>query len=129
MRTIGMGIDAVEVARVRRMIEEHGSRFLDRCFTAQEREYSVGQPRRAAEHLAARFAAKEAAFKAMGTGWSGGMAWTDVEVVRSESGAPGLYLCGEAARIAAGLGIDTWLLSLTHTDSLAIASAIGLSTR
>lgn len=111
------------------MIEDHGSRFLDRCFTAREREYALGQSRRAAEHFAARFAAKEAAFKAMGTGWSRGMAWTEVEVVRSESGAPGLHLCGEAGRIAVGLGIDTWLVSLTHTDSLAIASVIGLSAR
>jgi holo-[acyl-carrier protein] synthase len=119
------GIDIVEVPRIARMLREHGERFLERCFTAAEREYCLAGKRRD-EHLAGRFAAKEAVLKALGTGWKNGIAWTDVEVVRDQSGAPSVRLRGPAARLAAERGIGAWSLSLSHTAGYAVASAIGL---
>ena len=119
---VGHGIDLVEDARIARMVEEHGDRFLERIFTAGERADSGGAAR--VERLAARFAAKEAVLKALGTGWRGGIAWTDVEVVREASGRPTVRLAGEARTIAAGLGIDSWHLSLSHSGGFSIASAI-----
>ena len=123
MRIAGHGIDLVEVARIARLVDEHGQRFLDRCFTAHEQQCAQDTKRRN-EHLAARFAAKEAVFKALGTGWSGGVAWTDVEVVRLPSGQPSLKVTGRAAEIAAQLGIREWHISITHTDAHAMASVI-----
>jgi holo-[acyl-carrier protein] synthase len=120
------GIDIVEVPRIARMLEEHGERFLDRCFTAAERAYCLAGKRRD-EHLAARFAAKEAVLKALGTGWKDGIAWTDVEIVRDQSGAPSVRLHGAAARSAAELGIGAWSVSLSHTGAYAVASAIGVA--
>jgi holo-[acyl-carrier protein] synthase len=120
------GVDIVEVARISRMIQEHGERFLERCFTQGELGYCTAAKRRD-EHLAARFAAKEAVLKALGTGWRSGIAWTDVEVVRDPAGAPGVRLHGEAARIAAGMGISAWSLSMSHSGQFAVASALGLT--
>lgn len=121
---LGHGIDLVDVARLRRSVEEHGDHFLNRVFTWAERDYCDRQTKRRFEHLAARFAAKEAVFKALGTGWSGGIAWTDVEVIRSEQGRPGARLSGVAAEVAEKIGIVLWHLSLSHTETHAIASAI-----
>jgi holo-[acyl-carrier protein] synthase len=118
------GIDLTEVSRIGRMVAEHGERFLERCFTERERDYA-GDRKRRDEHLAARFAAKEAVLKALGTGWSNGMAWTDVEVVLLPSGQPTIKLAGRAAELAAERGIAGWLVSLTHTETHAMASAIG----
>lgn len=126
MRIAGHGIDLVEVARIARLIDEHGQRFLDRCFTPHEQQSSDSAKRRA-EHLAARFAAKEAVLKALGTGLTGGIAWTDVEVVRQDSGAPGIHLHNEAAKLAASSGITRWLVSLTHTGGHAAASVIAVA--
>ncbi len=123
MRIIGHGIDICEVARIGQMIADHGDRFLERCFTERERTYS-GQSRRTDEHLAARFAAKEAVLKALGTGWQNGIGWTDVEVVLLPSGQPTLSITGRAAEIAKDLGISAWSLSMSHTETHAIASAI-----
>lgn len=120
------GIDAIEVARIARSLEQHGERFLSRVYTEGERAYAEPRARRV-EHLAARFAAKEAVLKAIGTGWRDGIAWTDVEVVLEPSGKPGVKLHGEAARVAASLGITGWALSLSHTKEMAFASAIGFS--
>lgn len=125
MSIIGHGIDLVEVARIRAMLDEHGQRFLDRCFTPAEQAYKADSRRRI-EHLAARFAAKEAVLKALGTGLTGGIAWTDIEVVSTASGAPQIVLHGSARAAAASLGITSWVISLTHTDSLAMASVIAL---
>ncbi len=122
------GIDLAEVARVGDMIDRHGDRFLERCFTPRERAYCDERPKRRAEHYAARFAAKEAVLKAIGTGWSGGIAWTDVEVVRAPEGPVHIELHGEAAAIARCEGIAGWALSLTHTGSSAMASVIGWRT-
>lgn len=125
MNAIAHGIDLVEVARIARMLAEHGESFLDRCFTPAERRYAQGSARRD-EHLAARFAAKEAVLKALGTGWRSGIAWTDVEVVSQASGAPTLALRGHAAQIARERGITAWLVSLSHTEHYAAASVIAL---
>jgi holo-[acyl-carrier protein] synthase len=123
MGIVGHGVDLVEVARIRAMLDEHGDRFLERCFTPSEREYGRGS-KRYVEHLAARFAAKEAAMKAIGTGLDQGMTWHDVEVVRSASGQPRLVLRGKAAEFASVLGAKRWWVSLSHTDTHAIASVI-----
>lgn len=125
-RTIGHGIDLVEIDRLAEMVRRHGDRFLHRCFTEAERAYAEEGGKRRDERLAVRFAAKEAALKAIGTGWRSGITWQDVEVTRLPSGQPGLQLTGQAAAIANDLGITRWLLSLSHTHSHAIASAIAL---
>jgi holo-[acyl-carrier protein] synthase len=123
MRILGHGVDIVEVARIGDMVDEHGDRFLDRCFTAAERGYSQSR-KRGSEHLAGRFAAKEAVLKALGTGWRNGIAWTDVEVVPMATGQPDLKLHGAAAEAARRAGITSWSISISHTESHAMASAI-----
>ncbi len=123
MRVIGHGIDAIDVERIARSLADHGERFLERVYTPGERTYAESSKRRD-EHLAARFAAKEAVMKALGTGWRAGIAWTDIEVVPLASGQPTIHLHGQAANLAAGLGIEEWSLSLTHTRAMAMASAI-----
>jgi len=126
MPIIGHGIDIVETARIRRSIEEHGQRFLDRVYTAVEQNYALKNPKRYFEHLAGRFAAKEAVLKVLGTGWRGGIAWTDIEVVNNTSGQPFVALSGECERIANQLGIAKWHISISHIETHATASAIGL---
>ncbi|MEC9372890.1 MAG: holo-ACP synthase [Planctomycetota bacterium] len=123
---ISHGVDLVEVARIQRMLGDHPERFAERCFTPSERAYCDEGDRRRAERYAARFAAKEAVMKALGTGWRDGMAWTDIEVRRQPSGAPVLFVTGRAAEIASGLGIRRRLISLSHTDGHAFASVIAL---
>ena len=125
MRIIGHGIDLVEVARIAAMLESHGTRFVQRVFTPGEVERGAGS-RREAEHLAARFAAKEAALKALGTGWSEGVAWTDIEVVRLASGQPSLSVTGRAAELASQQGVREWRVSISHTDTHAMASVISI---
>jgi len=125
MRIIGHGIDIVETERIARLLDEHGERFLARCFTRAERAYS-DERRRRLEHLAGRFAAKEAILKVLGTGWSGGIAWTDAEIVKTPSGRPDVLLHGRCAEVAAERGIDEWWLSISHIPTHATASAIGV---
>lgn len=126
MAIVGHGVDIVEIARIARMLDDHPERFLERCFTESEREYGVGT-RRHHEHLAARFAAKEAAMKALGTGLDQGVSWTDIEVVRMSSGEPGLNVTGKAGELAGLKGVVRWWVSLSHTESHAIASVIAES--
>ncbi len=128
MRIVGHGIDIVETNRIERMVLDHGEHFLERCFTAAELAYSMDKKRRS-EHLSGRFAAKEAIFKALGTGWGAGIAWTDAEVVREASGRPVVALHGRCLEVAAGLGIDGWWLSISHIQTHAIASAIAVDSR
>ena len=125
MRILGHGIDLVETDRIAGMIDDHGERFLQRCFTEAEQRYAAANPSRRIEHLAGRFAAKEAILKVLGTGWSGGIAWTDAEVVREPSGKPTIRLHGRAAAVAEELGIAHWWLSISHVRTHAMASAIG----
>lgn len=121
---IGHGIDLVEIARIERMLDEHGERFATRCFTAAERAYAEASAAVRGERYAARFAAKEAALKALGTGLRDGIDWTDIEVDRTAGGRPFLRLHGRAAEIAASLGIEGWAISLTHAGGMAMASVI-----
>jgi holo-[acyl-carrier protein] synthase len=126
MHLIGHGIDLVANDRIARMLDRHGEPFVTRCFTEAERAYCDANPKRRVEHYAARFAAKEAVLKALGTGWAGGITWQDVVVTRTDRGQPGVELTGIAAAVADQRGVDHWLLSLSHTDTHAIASAIGV---
>jgi holo-[acyl-carrier protein] synthase len=127
MPILGHGIDLVETARIKRLHHQHGTHFLDRVFTPAEQAYCSANPKRYYEHLAGRFAAKEAVLKVLGTGWRGGIAWTDVEIVKNASGQPGIHLTGESARIAAEIGIVRWHVSISHIETHATASAIGLA--
>ena len=95
MSVLGHGIDLVETARIGAMIDQHGQHFLDRCFTPAEQAYAARSMKRRIEHLAGRFAAKEAILKVIGTGWRGGIAWTDMEILNRESGQPFVTLTGE----------------------------------
>jgi holo-[acyl-carrier protein] synthase len=126
MPIVGHGIDIIETARIRQSVEEHGERFLDRVFTPGEQEYCQRSRKRYFEHLAGRFAAKEAVLKVLGTGWRGGIAWTDIEIVSHQSGQPQVMLSGECRRIARELGIASWHVSISHIETHATASAIGL---
>jgi holo-[acyl-carrier protein] synthase len=120
---VGTGIDIAEVPRIRQAIERFGDRFLRRVFTDGEIEYcsSKANP---AERYAARFAAKEAAMKALGTGWNHGVRWRDCEVTRMPGGRPTLTFHGKAAEFAAKLGARNTALSLSHTAEQAIAQVI-----
>lgn len=120
---LGSGIDMVEIARIRQALERFGQRFLDRVFTSAEQAYCM-QKRNAAESLAARFAAKEAAAKALGTGISRGVTWLEIEVVREPGGRPAVLFHGRAAQFAIRLGVAHTALSITHTSSLSTASVI-----
>ena len=123
---ISHGIDLVDIARFERTLNDHPDRFLERCFCEGERAYAESRPKRRSQHLAARFAAKEAVMKAIGTGLANGVTWKEIEVRLLPSGAPELSVTGRAAEIALELGITGWLISLSHTDSQAIASVIGV---
>jgi holo-[acyl-carrier protein] synthase len=121
---VGLGTDLVEVSRFRLAMERRGARLGERLFSDDERAYA-GKQKDPAKSLAARFGAKEAVMKAMGVGlWK--FKLRDVEVVRAKSGAPSVALYGRAAEMAAERGIVDWQLSLTHTDTTALAIAIAI---
>lgn len=118
---VGIGIDLIEVARVARSAEKHGDRFLRRIYHPGEIEQNRGDR---TQYLAARFAVKEATFKALGTGWARGIRWIDVEVQNLASGQPILLLHGEAAEQARRLGADRSHVTITHTSGHAAAVVI-----
>jgi holo-[acyl-carrier protein] synthase len=120
---VGTGIDIVEVPRVAQAIERFGDRFLHRIFTPGEIQYCDSKKNRA-ERYAARFAAKEAGLKAIGTGWRLGVAWKELEVRREPGGRPTLVFSGRAAEFANRLGAKRAHLSLSHTEEHAIAQVI-----
>jgi holo-[acyl-carrier protein] synthase len=120
---VGTGIDIAEVSRIRKSVERFGERFLHRVFTAGEIRYCDSKANRF-ERYAARFAAKEAAMKALGTGWSHGVRWQDCEVVRMPGGRPMISFHGRAEEFAAKLGVKKAALSLSHTAEQAIAQVI-----
>jgi holo-[acyl-carrier protein] synthase len=120
---IGMGIDVAEVKRIAAVIESQKERFLRRVYTPAEVEYCE-QFKNRYERFAGRFAAKEAAMKALGTGWTNGVRWVDLEVVRLPSGRPTLSIKGEARKIADRLGVKNIAISITHTAEQAIAQVI-----
>ena len=120
---VGTGIDIAEVDRVRQTIERFGRRFIERVFTADEIRYCESKANRV-ERYAARFAAKEAALKAIGTGWNRGVTWRDVEVRRSPGQRPTMAFHGRAREFFAKLGATRAHLSLTHTKEFAMAQVI-----
>ena len=120
---VGTGIDLCEVDRIRSAIERHGERFTHRVFTEREAAYADRKANRY-ERYAARFAAKEAGMKALGTGWHGGIRWRDLEVTNLASGRPTLAFHGKAAEFAQRLGVRNISLSLTHTAEQAMALVI-----
>ena len=120
---LGTGVDLAEVARIREAIERHGPRFIQRIYTPLEIAYVERKANRF-ERYAARFAAKEAGMKAIGTGWKGGVRWQDFEVSNLPSGQPTLRLYGVASRVAEKLGVRRVSLSITHTAELAMAHVI-----
>ena len=120
---VGSGIDLVEIGRIQHSMDRYGSRFLDRVYTGAEQAYCL-RKRKAAESFAARFAAKEAGAKALGTGISHGVNWLEIEVVREPSGRPTLRFHGRAAEFAARLNATRAALSITHTATLAMSSVV-----
>lgn len=120
---MGTGVDLAEVPRIRQAIERYGERFIQRIYTAAEIAY-VNRKANKYERFAARFAAKEAGMKALGTGWRRGVQWKDFEVVNLPSGRPTLRLHGQAERFAQEMGVTAIQLSLTHTQETALAHVI-----
>lgn len=120
---VGVGVDLVEVARIRRAVDRWQDRFLQRVFTPDELAYALGR-RDPAEHLAARFAAKEAALKALGIGLSLGVRWRELEVRRPPGGPPTMALSGRAAALGRRRGVATLHLSLAHDGGYALAQVI-----
>ncbi|MGE5736062.1 MAG: holo-[acyl-carrier-protein] synthase [Acidobacteriota bacterium] len=120
---VGTGIDIAEVPRVAEAIERYGRRFLQRIFTEGEIRYCESKANRV-ERYAARFAAKEAGMKALGTGWNHGVRWRDIEVRRQPGGRPTLEFHGKAGEFASNMGVTNIALSLTHTAEEAMAQVI-----
>ena len=120
---VGTGVDLAEVRRIRDSVERFGARFIDRVFTPGEIAYVERKANRF-ERYAARFAAKEAGMKAIGTGWKRGVRWQDFEVANLPSGKPTLRLHGEAAKIAREMGVKSISLSITHTSEYGMAHVI-----
>jgi len=120
---IGIGIDIIQNERIAQSLERFGDRFINRIFTEGETSYCEACARPEI-HYAARWAAKEAAFKALGTGWSSGVRWRDIDVHRLPSGQPRLHLHGEALHRAAVMGASRFFVSLTHDQAVSAAVVI-----
>jgi len=120
---VGSGIDLVEIDRIQETMDRFGTRFLNKVYTAAEQAYCL-RKRNAAESLAARFAAKEAGAKALGTGMSHGVTWLEIEVVREPGGRPTIRFHGRAAEMAHRLNARRVALSITHSKNLAMASVV-----
>jgi holo-[acyl-carrier protein] synthase len=120
---VGLGLDIAEIDRIEAAIARHGAPFLERLFTPAEVAYCERHKNRY-ERYAARFAAKEAAMKALGTGWSHGVRWRDIEVTREPGGKPTLVLAGAAREIADRLGVKHIAMTITHSGNLAVAQVI-----
>jgi len=116
----------VDCARLSASVEKHGAKFLDRVFTQHEQNYCNSR-KIATQHLAGRFAVKEAVLKVLGTGWANGIAWTDIEVRNEPNGQPKVFLSNKCSEIAQERGIGNVLISISHIETHAIASAIGVS--
>jgi holo-[acyl-carrier protein] synthase len=121
---LGLGTDLIETGRLQETINRFGQRFLERIFTAGEISYCMRKKKNAAESFAARFAAKEAGAKALGTGISHGVSWKEFEVRREPSGQPTLHLSGRAAELASAMGVRRIQLSLTHSREMALAVVV-----
>lgn len=125
VNVIGHGIDLVDVAEMRRWIEDPRDPLIPRCFTQAELD-EIGEGINRVERLAGRFAAKEAVLKALGTGFGAGIAFSDVEIYRAHGGAPQVRLTGGAANAAAASDVTAWRLSISHAGGLAMASVLAL---
>lgn len=123
---VSVGVDAVEIDRIQALLERSGERFERRVFTPAESDYCLSR-QRPAESFAARFAAKEAVMKCLGTGWTEGTAFHEIEVMRSAAGEPSIALAGPTAARAALLAIRRWHVSLTHTATTATAFVVAES--
>ena len=120
---VGLGLDIAEIDRIEAAITRHGAPILERLYTPAEMAYCESH-RNKFERYAGRFAAKEAAMKALGTGWRRGVRWRDIEIIREPSGKPNLALKGAAKRIADGLGVKNISVTITHSGNLALAEVI-----
>jgi holo-[acyl-carrier protein] synthase len=126
VRIIGIGLDIVEINRIREVFRRHDRRFTHRVYTEEERG-RIGRYADPAPYLAGRWAVKEAVMKALGTGLTGGITWQDIDVRRDPSGAPRVALSGAARERARALGLGRILVSITHGRDLAVAQAIGIA--
>lgn len=126
MRIVAHGVDLVYCPRIARIWQAHGERFLQRVYTPAEQAH-CREFRDPVARLAGRFAAKEAVMKVLGTGWRGGVEWTDIETLPDPLGKPLVTLHGATARLAAALGIAQVLISISHSGDYALASALGLA--
>ncbi len=120
---VGTGVDIAETSRIEAALERHGERFSKRIFTPAEITYCE-KFKKKGERYAARFAAKEAAFKALGTGWGKGIRWTEVEITHLPSGKPELELTGRARQVADSLGVTSSAVSISHADRYVVAQVI-----
>jgi holo-[acyl-carrier protein] synthase len=125
MDIVGIGTDIIECLRIKRMIDRHGELFLTRVYTEREIRYCQ-RSKHATEHFAGRWAAKEAILKCLGTGWSKGLCWTDVEVANDPSGRPRVRMCAAVKDLAQSLKIGDILLSISHCRAYAVATAIAV---
>ncbi len=125
MEIVGIGTDIVECLRIGRMIEQHGELFLSRVYTEREVRYCQAR-KRAVEHFAGRWAAKEAILKCLGSGWRKGLCWTDMEIRNDPSGKPVVLLCGAAKESAQQLRITDILLTISHCRAYATAYAVAV---
>ena len=125
MDVIGHGVDITECPRMAELLDHHGDRFRKRVFTPHELSY-CRKHKESTQHLAGRFAAKEAVLKALGTGMRGQMKWTDAEIANNDLGKPEIVLTGESALVAERQGITKILVTISHTREHAVASAIAL---
>ena len=126
MSVLGHGVDLVECRRIAKVWENHGQRFLNRILTQGEQERAK-KYKKPIPFIAGRWAAKEVVLKMIGTGWRGQISWKDMEILPDRLGRPIVTLTGETARLAAKMGVKRVLLSITHTQHHAAASAIGLA--
>jgi len=125
MQIVGIGTDIVECLRIGRMIEQHGELFLTRVYTEREIRYCQ-ERKRATEHFAGRWAAKEAILKCLGSGWRRGICWTDLEIRNERTGKPRVLMCGAAKDLAQTLRISDILISISHCRAYATAYALAL---
>lgn len=129
MAIVALGLDLTRIERLAEAETRRGERFLARLFTPEERRYCERRAARRHEHYAGRFAVKEAVMKALGTGWTRGVRWIDIEVRRAPGQAPTLHLSGASAEHAARRGIDRWHITITHDAGIAAAMVVAESTR
>jgi len=127
MSIVALGLDLLEIERLADTESRRGPRFLERLFTAGERAYCERRAARRIVHYAGRFAVKEAVMKALGTGWTRGVRWVDIEVRRAPGGPPEIALHGETAEIARRRGIDRWHVTITHDAGIAAAVVVAES--